>query len=219
MSALKLIKEGEPNVYPYSEEQLAVDFPHTVFTKPFTEEGLRPFGVFIVFSSQKPVFNSWTQRLVESEPEKENDNRYFERWVVEDLSPAEITVKLQALFAQKRAAIFAKYEEEMAFLKSQAPDAERESWSIQIEEARLYVADPDTAEVPWLTIAANARGITRADLAARILGKNAAFRQLHGAITGHKQYLEDQIEAAFAAEDPVELQNVNVNIGWPVLPG
>lgn len=88
---------------------------------------------------------------------------------------------------------------------------ERESWPVQTAEATAYSADP-LAPTPWLDAASAARGIDKAELAARVIAMDTAYRQIHGALTGHRQKLWDQIYAAQTAD---ELTAIDVTAGWP----
>lgn len=67
---------------------------------------------------------------------------------------------------------------------------ERETWPIQIEEARQYLSDVE-APTPLLDALANRRYIDKKILAQRILGHNHVYRLKAGQITGDRQYLED----------------------------
>lgn len=90
--------------------------------------------------------------------------------------------------------INAAYEAEIAALTADYPASEVSSWAKQEEDARAILADPD-ARVPWLRSAALARGIAPGYLAALIIQKAEEFAPVHGALTGKRQQLRDQIEA------------------------
>lgn len=78
------------------------------------------------------------------------------------------------------------------------PAAERESWPVQIAEARI-VLNGDAGPTPWIDAAAAERGLARADLAARIDALDVAYRALHGRLSGIRQRLEREIAAATSA--------------------
>ncbi|MBX9833630.1 MAG: hypothetical protein K2X78_11380, partial [Burkholderiaceae bacterium] len=69
------------------------------------------------------------------------------------------------------------------------------------------------ALTPWIDAAAEARGINRAELAARIVTLDNAYRTIHGALTGARQRIEGQIDSA--AEDLAALVAIDVKVGWP----
>ena len=60
---------------------------------------------------------------------------------------------------------------------------------------------------------AAARQIDRLVLAQRIAAKDDQYRAIHGALTGARQRIEDQIDAA--GEDAQALQLIDVLAGWP----
>lgn len=80
------------------------------------------------------------------------------------------------------------------------PDVEIKTWPQQAAEAAAFQADPQ-ATVPLLAKIAADRGLTLADLAARVQAKEAAFKAAAGGLLGMRQALEDQIDAAEAPED------------------
>lgn len=105
-----------------------------------------------------------------------------------------------------------QYEKRISLISNQCPASERESWPVQTEEARMLLAHAG-AFTPWINAAAAARGIERRDLAQRIALKDDAYRAVHGAISGHRQRIEDQIDAA---QDDVELMlEIDLTAGWP----
>lgn len=91
------------------------------------------------------------------------------------------------------------YMECVAVLEADYPPSERESWHAQVDEARrLQGGDEDT---PWIDAAASGRGVTREELANLILQQDSQYRALHGAITGKRQALRDQIASASNLDD------------------
>lgn len=133
------------------------------------------------------------------------------RWDGETLAPPESTTTPDEL----RAALAAHYEGRMQVIAAGYPASERESWPVQTEEARALVADP-AAATPWIDAAALARGIDRVELAQRICAKDDAYRQIHGALTGTRQRIEDAIDAA--GDDAAALALIDVRAGWPLSP-
>lgn len=111
-------------------------------------------------------------------------------------------------------ALAAQYETRMQVIASGYPPSERESWPVQVSEARALLADA-AAETPWIDAAASARGLTRVELATRIVNKDNAYRVVSGTLTGIRQAIEDQISAA--GTDPEALATIDVTTGWPQL--
>lgn len=109
-------------------------------------------------------------------------------------------------------ALNAEYERRMHVIAGPYPLSERESWHVQTAEARALIADVH-AFTPWINGAAAARQIDRLVLAQRIAAKDDQYRAIHGALTGARQRIEDQIDAA--GEDAQALQLIDVLAGWP----
>ena len=113
---------------------------------------------------------------------------------------------------QLRAALTAEYEHRMQAIAEGYPPSERESWPVQTSEAYALLAD-STAPTPWIDAAATARGLDRVELAQRIAAKDAQYRVYSGTLSGVRQRIEDQIDAA--GDDPAALQAIDVTAGWP----
>lgn len=99
--------------------------------------------------------------------------------------------------AAKLREINAACDAEVAALAEKYPDTEILSWYRQEREARELQANPQ-AVTPLIDNIAAQRGITREDLAGRILAKAEAYAQEAGAAFGRRQALEDKLEAIMA---------------------
>jgi len=88
-------------------------------------------------------------------------------------------------------------------------DSERETWHVQQREAEAYLADA-SAVVPMISAMATARGISVAEMAAKIQGNVSLFRQLSGQILGRQQQL---IDKGYSAVTMAELLAVAESIG------
>jgi ribosomal protein S20 len=73
------------------------------------------------------------------------------------------------------------------------PADEISSWDKQEAEARAFTADFN-AVTPLIDAIALARGITKAELAARIISKADLFAGVRGELIGYRQGLEDQLD-------------------------
>ena len=113
---------------------------------------------------------------------------------------------------QLRTALTAEYERRMQAIAAGYPPSERESWPVQTSEATALIADPQAA-TPWIDSAAVARGVDRFGLALRIVAKDAQYRVFSGTLSGVRQRIEDQIDAA--GDDQAALQVIDVTAGWP----
>lgn len=99
-----------------------------------------------------------------------------------------------AAITMKLASINASCEAEIASISAGYPASEVLSWPKQEAEARAWTAD-NQAVTPLLDSLAAARGISKAELASRVIAKADLFAQLSGAIIGKRQALEDQLDA------------------------
>lgn len=126
-----------------------------------------------------------------------------------------VPASAQALAIWLRQALAAEYDGRIQVIAAGYPLSERESWPVQTEEARALEADP-AAATPWIDAAALARGLDRLVLAKRIREKDDKYRQVHGLLTGTRQRIEDQIDAA--ADDALALSQIDVAAGWPAAP-
>lgn len=86
---------------------------------------------------------------------------------------------------------------ELAMLQITAgyPKSEIDSWNKQEAEAREWSTGSVTAQTPLLDALAQARGLTKADLAARIIAKADLFAAVSGQLIGKRQGLEDTLDA------------------------
>lgn len=131
----------------------------------------------------------------------------------EMLPPAPPELADLAAAAQRK--VDAEYTRRMGALANSYPSHERESWPVQLAEAQALQAD-EAAATPWIDQCASKRGLERVELAARILQKDAAYRQISGSLTGTRQWHEDQIAALLEQGEGARaaLTNYNHLQGW-----
>ena len=86
------------------------------------------------------------------------------------------------------------YEQAVAKMTSGYPPAEIQTWERQRAEVIAWEADPN-APTPWIDLAASARGIDRGEFLARTLAKVTAFAHASAWLTGHRQGIDDAIQA------------------------
>lgn len=101
---------------------------------------------------------------------------------------------LAELKAIAHARINSAYEAAVNNLTAGYPAVEIASWPIQEAEARAFLAD-ESAPAPWLLAAAEGRGMIPRDLASLIIVNADTLAPLHGALTGKRQRLRDEIDA------------------------
>lgn len=108
-----------------------------------------------------------------------------------------------------------QYQTRMQAIADGYPAYERESWPVQLQEARDVQNNPD-APTPWLDVCARQRGMEKAELVARVLAKDAGYRQVSGFLTGVRQWHEDCIAMLLAGGEDAraELEGYNHLQGW-----
>jgi len=107
------------------------------------------------------------------------------------LPPPPTIAKLKAL---KQQSINAEFEQSIQQITAGYPASETSSWGKQEAEARAYVADA-AATTPLIDALSAARGVTKAELATRIIAKANLFAAVSGQLIGYRQSLEDAINA------------------------
>jgi len=113
--------------------------------------------------------------------------------------PAPEPPSLNDLRSSKETEISRAYSAAASALAEGYPDAERETWPVQITESALVLGGSEDA-TPWIDAAAAARGVSREDLATKIRDMDLQYRQTSGALTGKRQALRDQIQLAETPE-------------------
>jgi hypothetical protein len=112
---------------------------------------------------------------------------------------------------QMRAAALARintaYQSKVRELTAGYPEEEVKSWALQEAEAKAWFSNPQ-AHTPWLDSAADARNMSKAELAAKITTKAAAFAGVHGQLTGKRQRLQDMIVALGDFPTPQQLDDI-----------
>ena len=68
-----------------------------------------------------------------------------------------------------------RLEKNMSAIKSKYPESERESWSLQKEEAKKYLETKNETDAPFLKILADNENDTVESFASAVLAKNEAF--------------------------------------------
>ena len=92
--------------------------------------------------------------------------------------------------------------------------AEMASWSIKQAEATAYTSSGADDDATMLLIEAQARGVTVADLAAKVLGKGAALSQIEAAISGVSGRHADAVRATQTFADALAY---DWSAGWPAV--
>lgn len=84
------------NKYPYTDADLRQDNPQVSFPSEITEETRNSFGVHLVETAPKPLFNASTHKLIEGNPSG-SSSAWVQTWDVVELSEEEVSKKIQNL--------------------------------------------------------------------------------------------------------------------------
>lgn len=145
------------------------------------------------------------------------------REVTEDEAKAvsSAVLSLQELADAAMAKVNAQYIERMGAVASPYPLHERESWPIQLAEAQTVLVYPggelpDGVTSPWIDQCAHQRGLSRLELAQRIVAKDTAYRTVSGFLSGVRQWHEDCIDLLLQEGEGArdELQAYDHQQGW-----
>lgn len=128
---------------------------------------------------------------------------------------------LQELADAAMALVNAEYIKRMGAVASPYPLHERESWPIQLAEAQTVLQYPG-GELPegvtstWIDQCAHQRGLSRLELAQRIVAKDTAYRTVSGFLSGVRQWHEDCIDLLLTLGEEArdELQAYDHLQGW-----
>lgn len=113
----------------------------------------------------------------------------------------------EELKAAAHARINAAYGIAVNMLTAGYPENEIASWPKQETEARAWLLD-NASPTPWIDSAATARGMSKPDFIALVIGNADALAPLHGALSGKRQYLRDQIDALGDSPTPEQLNAI-----------
>lgn len=193
--------------YPVTERQIRDQFPDVSFPAVFSP----PAPYQPVLEGPTPTYDPMTEYYVEVQPEKAG-GVWMRRYEVREIEPEFVAERIashrQGMLAAVNAACDAKLKE----LAKAYPDGEVQSWPTQVAEAEAMKLDA-TAATPLLSAVAAARGVPLDVLAERVLAKANAYAAGSGAIIGHRQALEDRLDAAEG--DLAALRAINISEGWP----
>lgn len=128
---------------------------------------------------------------------------------------------LKELAAAAMGAVNAEYSRRMGAIAEAYPVHERESWPIQLAEAQTVLVYPggelpDGVTSPWIDQCAHQRGLSRLELAQRIVAKDTAYRTVSGFLSGVRQWHEDCIDLLLTLGEGArdELQAYDHQQGW-----
>lgn len=136
--------------------------------------------------------------------------------VVQVEPPSETRSSLKDLASAAMNAVNVEYVACMGAVANAYPLHERESWPIQLSEAKDLMTTGSGATTPWIDQCAAQRGLDRMELAQRIVAKDTAYREVSGFFSGVRQWHEDRVDTLLqSGEDGREdLANYDALRGW-----
>mgnify|MGYP000190886289 CR=1 FL=1 len=99
-------------------------------------------------------------------------------------------------------------------LNADVPELEYSTWSAQVKESDAYSAD-DSVATPVLDVLSEARGISVADLVAKISSNVASYNIEVSTLLGQQQAKVDEITSIDNVKDLLEWDEVNFGIEMP----
>lgn len=206
-----------------SFQLVAWDENHYCTPGALTMEEAALFRVVTLLPIDPPSYDNITEAVVRDGCEFVNGQWQY-KWRKFTLTPGQQLSNIRNLSANLTSQLTAEYESRMSIIGTSYPPSERESWPVQIQEARLHLeyiqrlqAEPASAgsepNTPWLTNACEARGIDKTELATRIVSKDMMYRTISGKLSGVRQKHEDHIYAA--GDNLAALRAIDIKTGWP----
>lgn len=142
----------------------------------------------------------------------------YEAWLaageVPDPMPKPEPPGIAAVIAERLAEI----DNHAAMLRRKVTDraspSEMASWTVKLQEAKRFTESGDPAAAPLLAIEAEARGVSVAQIAERVLGNSLLFSQLEARIAGNAGRLKDAVRSLTDSE---AVRQYDIALGWPNL--
>lgn len=112
-----------------------------------------------------------------------------------DVPPSDLNPNPDPALVQLEPAIRQHYSVKMEEVVKPYSTQERETWFIQVEEAKKYLANPNisSGEIPFLNALADERDTSLDTIATIILNKNTEYRSAIGTLLGEQQKLVETI--------------------------
>ena len=135
------------------------------------------------------------------------DNKYFfnsEEFVGIERRLTSIPRELKQIKEQKEQEIRNDGASKLALIANPYQSYERESWSIQADEANSFIKDSN-AITPLIDALSEARGISKLDLSTKIIENNNLFRSTCGTVLGNQQKRLDLLSLATTIEEVMSI--------------
>jgi len=144
---------------------------------------------------------NFADRIFKGTIEKYNDKGDKEKIEMTDEQKA----KALEVYKEVKIIKLKKYNQDLLKNAFNVLSIEKESWERQKTEADLYTND-NTAEVPFITTLAQARGIELETLVSKILEKATQYSNFVASTLGTQHKLEELIENAETVKEILEIE-------------
>lgn len=106
------------------------------------------------------------------------------------------------------------YEKRFIQEKMSVTELEYSTWAQQEAEAKAYLAD-NNASTPMLTVLANKRGITVAEMVSKVMTAVTAYNNKIATMLGNKQLVEKEIKDCVTVTDCNRLMHLRFDVAMP----
>ena len=175
------------NIYPVTISDIKRNLYYISFPK--NKKDFSEFGYELVTLKNNPDNLLYKETF----PEK-IDSGWTQSYSLKTLSAEELTSVINTKKNIKKIVINKDFEKSISHLSEKYTDAERESWTQQLEEARSY-EENNLVETPLLVSISSSRNISVKDLSKRIISNSNSWKELYGKALGKKQLRMDKLEA------------------------
>lgn len=151
------------------------------------------YGFHELHTQPYPAYDKQTQGIVDS-GNIERDGKWFIDWQVVDLPAEAIQKNLELAKQDAVKKLFDNCDKDLVQLSSSYPGRESDTWPVQLQEAKEYLAD-NTVATPFIS-AALEDGETVADYANLIVANNTAWSDYAGKVVLKRRAYQKRIEAA-----------------------
>lgn len=138
----------------------------------------------------------WDKKLIYDSVQRTNDGRYLLSYKIEDKfdnleQKRGIIITMKSQYCRQNLSMF---ESKVGELKSGYSNDEILSWDIQVEESNRFF-DGKEDKNTLIDAISNSRGISKSELASRILQKRDVFLKKYGEILGKFQRNSDVLDS------------------------
>ena len=118
--------------------------------------------------------------------------RYLDGVLVES-SESTMDIDINIYIDSVKSKVISEFLSDIQILNTMYPLEERESWAIQLEEAKSYLLD-NSSETPLISNMSKERNISVEEMSNKIISNSNNWKELYGKALGKKQSRMDKLE-------------------------